>query len=63
MTARPKKQAVKPITARVPVTLTLLRDLLEQIDELARREDRTRSRTVEIALRQYVQANQRRSAA
>jgi metal-responsive CopG/Arc/MetJ family transcriptional regulator len=62
---RPKKQAAKAAKApeRVPVTLTMSRELLEQIDDLAQREERTRSRTVEIGMRQYVQAHGAKAAA
>jgi metal-responsive CopG/Arc/MetJ family transcriptional regulator len=61
---RPKKQAAKTTKApeRVPVTLTMSRELLEQIDDLAQREERTRSRTVEIGMRQYVQAHRAKAA-
>ena len=61
---RPKKPAAaRTAPERVPVTLTMSRELLEQIDALAQREERTRSKTVEIGMRQYVQAHQRRPAA
>ena len=60
---RAKKPAPKAAPERVPVTLTMSRELLEQIDALARREERTRSKTVEIGMRQYVQAHQSRTAA
>jgi metal-responsive CopG/Arc/MetJ family transcriptional regulator len=60
---RPKKPAARVAPERVPVTLTISRELLEQIDSLAQREERTRSRTVEIGMRQYVQAHQRRPPA
>lgn len=49
---RPKKPAAKAAPERVPVTLTMSRELLEQIDALAQREERTRSKTVEIGMRQ-----------
>ena len=60
---RPKKPAARAAPERVPVTLTISRELLDQIDALAQREERTRSRTVEIGMRQYVQAHQRRPPA
>ena len=67
---RPKKPAArKPaarmpaVRGRVPATFTLDRQLLAEIDDLARQENRPRSRMIEIACRAYVQAHQRRPAA
>jgi hypothetical protein len=51
-----KKPAVKAAAARVPVTMTLSREVLAQIDEIAVAEDRPRSKVVEIACRQFAQS-------
>ena len=60
---RLKKPPPKPVTDRVTATFTLERELLEQIDALAGREERPRSKVIEFACREYVQAHQRRPAA
>ena len=61
---RPKKPPAKAAApARPAVTFKLPRELLEQIDALARGEERNRSQVIEFACREYVQNHQRRSAA
>jgi metal-responsive CopG/Arc/MetJ family transcriptional regulator len=60
---RPKKTPAKAAPPRPAVTFKLPRELLEQIDALARREERNRSQVIEFACREYVQKHQRRPAA
>ena len=52
--ARPKKPATKT-PERVPVTMTLPPALLKQIDALAKREERSRSKVIEMAMRKHVE--------
>ena len=62
----PKKKkapAKAAAAARPSVTLRMPADLLEQVDALAAREERPRSKVIEFACRDYVQAHQRKSAA
>jgi metal-responsive CopG/Arc/MetJ family transcriptional regulator len=59
----PKKAPAKATApARPSVTLRLPRELLEQIEALAQREERPRSKVIEFACREYVQNHQRRPA-
>jgi len=49
---------------KLPLTLTLPPDLIEAMDAIAAREDRSRAKMIEIALRRFVQENAtQRSAA
>ena len=59
----PKKPAAKAARARERTSIMLASELLRQIDEIAAGEERTRSKVIEFACREYVQNHQRRSAA
>ena len=59
----PKKPAAKAAPARERTSIMLASELLRQIDEIAAGEERTRSKVIEFACREYVQNHQRRSAA
>lgn len=55
---RPRKPAVKKAAAateRVPVTFKLTRELLAKIDALADREERPRTKIIEMGMRKYVE--------
>jgi metal-responsive CopG/Arc/MetJ family transcriptional regulator len=39
---------------RIQLTLTLPHELVEQFDQVAERQDRSRSKMVEIAMRKYL---------
>jgi predicted transcriptional regulator len=64
---RPKKAPAKgakmAALARPPVTFKLDREMLAQVDAIARAEERPRTKIIEIAVRQYVQNHQRRGVA
>lgn len=57
------RKAAAPARDWLPVSVKLPRQLVEQIDALAGREERPRSKVIEFACREYVQAHQRRPAA
>ena len=42
-------------TERVPVTFKTTRELLAQIDALAQREERPRTKVIEMGMRKYVE--------
>jgi metal-responsive CopG/Arc/MetJ family transcriptional regulator len=48
---------------RQPIALTLPPDLVAEIDVVAKAEDRSRQKIIEIGLRQFVQSYRQRSAA
>jgi metal-responsive CopG/Arc/MetJ family transcriptional regulator len=48
---------------RLQVTITLPPDLVAEIDAITTKENRSRARTIEVALRGYVQSYRGRSAA
>ena len=61
---RKKHAAAKaPPATRERTTITLSGELLKQIDDIAQRENRPRSRQIEVALREYVQRYQPRVSA
>jgi metal-responsive CopG/Arc/MetJ family transcriptional regulator len=64
---RAKPSATKKVAASVrdwqPVSIKLPRELVQQIEAIAAGEERTRTKVIEFACREYVQNHQRRSAA
>lgn len=57
------KPAVKLIGRRRPIALTLPPELVDEIDAVAAKESRSRVMMIEIAVRQFVQSYERRTAA
>lgn len=57
MPKKPAARAARP--ARPSVTLKLPLELLEQIEAVAQRDERPRSKVIEFACREYVQRHQR----
>ena len=62
-----RKAAAKPSPKlrgrRQQVTITLPPDLVADLDAITAKENRSRARTIEVALRAYVQSYQQRAAA
>ena len=50
-----KAVAKKPARYREPLTITLPKELVKQLEAQAVREDRTRSKVVEMALRKHIE--------
>ena len=63
--ATKQKAAAKPKLhgLRRPIALTLPPELVDELDAIAAREDRTRVKTIEIACRQFVQSYRPAAAA
>lgn len=57
------KPAVKLRGERFPLSLTLPPELVAEIDAIAKAEDRSRAKVIEIGMRQFVQSYQRGRAA
>jgi predicted transcriptional regulator len=57
------RKGAAPARDRLPVSIKLPADLVHQLDALAGREERTRSKVIEFACREYVQRHQRQPAA
>jgi metal-responsive CopG/Arc/MetJ family transcriptional regulator len=57
------RKGAAPARDRLPVSIKLPADLVHQLDALAGREERTRSKVIEFACREYVQANRPKAAA
>jgi hypothetical protein len=60
---KPAAKAAAPNRQRVAVTFTMAPDLLKQIDAIAQRENRPRSRQIEVFLGECVQSYRRGAAA
>jgi metal-responsive CopG/Arc/MetJ family transcriptional regulator len=56
------RKAAAPARDWLPVSVKLPRELVEQIEAIARGEERPRSKVIEFACREYVQNHQRRLA-
>jgi predicted transcriptional regulator len=56
------KPAVKLRGDRFPLSLTLPPELVAEIDAIARAEDRSRAKVIEIGMREFVRSYQRRAA-
>jgi metal-responsive CopG/Arc/MetJ family transcriptional regulator len=57
------KPPVKLRGERFPLSLTLPPELVAEVDAIAKAEDRSRAKTIEIAVRQFVQAYRHKAAA
>ena len=56
MSLKPKRQPVQKRDDYVVISTRMPRTLVKQLDRLADREDRTRTKLIEMAARRYVEA-------
>ena len=77
ITSRPRRSKLDEFTAaapdakpepklrghRQPIAFTLPPDLIAAVDRIAARDDRSRAKMIEIALRRFVQEEERATAA
>jgi ribosomal protein S27AE len=64
-TRQPQRWApsTPPPPERFPLSLTLPPELVAEVDAIAEAEDRSRAKTIEIAVRQFVQSYRHKAAA